>query len=318
VNKNCGYLQGNLEHHLDHLAPFCSLMGWPLIVTDEAIFQLANRYYPGLEVCHINSLEAPFEVTQNFDHVVTTLARAAFDDIFQIAESSLQKRLKTSWLPHGNSDKGHSIPYMEALQNEETVLVYGQKMIDFLRQKDVIKPQLLPVGNFRSVYFKKHRDFYNKVLDEMGLPSCFILYAPTWKDGENSGSFDAAIDNVLNVAKEFPLVIKPHPIELEKAHVIQKKLRSSCLWLDHFPPIYPLLQRTSHLITDFSSVGYDFLTYKRPLLFYHTSEQACSFLHPCGTVVQDQDLLTCIKNPYLPLDKIQDLEAYTFARVDNV
>ncbi|MGH2611843.1 MAG: hypothetical protein ACRDFB_02200, partial [Rhabdochlamydiaceae bacterium] len=152
MRKFAGYLQGNLEHYLDHLAPFCSLMGWPLIVTDEAIYQLAIAYYPNLTLHLWNPLEAPFEVTKQFDTIVTTLPRIAFDEIFFIAEVAMGKRLKTVWLPHGSSDKGHLLPWMEALSYEETAFVYGPKMIDFLVQKNVKIPHLIPVGNFRYVY----------------------------------------------------------------------------------------------------------------------------------------------------------------------
>ncbi len=64
-------------------------MGWPLIVTEEEIFQLCRLYYPDLCVEQWNVIEAPFEVTKQFDVIVTTLPRAAFDDIFFIAEATL-------------------------------------------------------------------------------------------------------------------------------------------------------------------------------------------------------------------------------------
>lgn len=296
--RGVGYLQGNLEHHLDHLAPFCSLMGWPLVVTEEKIFEWAHLYYPRLQVFLWSSLEATFEVTRHFDLVVTTLPRVAFDELFFIAEASLGKRLRTMWLPHGNSDKGHLVPWMEALQSEETVLVYGPRMIDFLAQKKVLHTikNIIPIGNFRFAYFQKHREFYNKLLDSMHLTTPFVLYAPTWSDAELSSSFEGAIDHVIHELSSFPLVVKPHPNAADKPLVIQKKLSydSKVTWLDHFPPVYPLLERTSHLIGDFSSIGYDFLTFNRPMFFFNPTQRPEKdegrFLQRYGTTLTQSNL----------------------------
>ncbi len=317
MDKYAGYLQGNLEHHLDHLAPFCSLMGWPLIVTDEDIYKLGLAYYPDLTLHLWNPLEAPFEAAKQFDSVVTTLPRAAFDEIFFIAEASLGKRLKTFWLPHGNSDKGHLLPWMEALRSEDAAFVYGPKMIDFLAQKNVKIPTMIRVGNFRYVYFQKHRQFYENLLDTIGLKKSFILYAPTWKDAEGSGSFERAIDQVIERLSHLQLVIKPHPNESEDIRTIQRKLTCKAVWLDHFPPIYPLLERTSHLIGDFSSIGYDFLQFKRPMFFlnFNRSDPGC-FLHRYGTVVSEHDLSSLpslLNAPHHAFhDQMQSLSAYTF------
>lgn len=305
MNK-AGYLQGNLEHHLDHLAPFCSLMGWPLIVTDEEIYRLGLSYYPDLTLHLWSPLEAPFEVTKQFDVVVTTLPRIAFDEIFFIAELMLDKRLKTFWLPHGNSDKGG----MEALASEEAAFVYGPKMIDCIKAKNINIPTLIPIGNFRYIYFQKHRQFYEKILDEMGLEKSFVLYAPTWKDAENSSSFEMAVDDLIDSG---PLVIKPHPNELEDMRVIQRQLISKATWLDHFPPIYPLLERTTHLIGDFSSIGYDFLRYNRPMFFFNPSQRPEGdpgrLLHEYGTMISSPIELKVTNHPSA---KIQSLATYTF------
>jgi hypothetical protein len=319
MSDYAGYLQGNLEHHLDHLAPFCSLMGWPLVLTDESIYQLARLYYPDLTLILWSPLEAPFETTKQFDTIVTTLPRSSFDEFFFIAEAALRKRLKTLWLPHGNSDKGHLLPWMEALEGEETALVYGPKMIDFLDQKKVKISNIIPVGNFRYLYFQKHRKFYEELLDSMGLKKSFILYAPTWKDAENSSSYEAFIDSVIQQLSDFPLVVKPHPNESEDIRVIKKKLIGKCVFLDHFPPIYPLLQRTSHLLGDFSSIGYDFLMFCRPMFFFNPSNRSPDdpgrLLHSYGTELtldQIASLPQLLQKPQPPSEKIKTLATYTF------
>lgn len=318
MSRYAGYLQGNLEHHLDHLAPFCSLMGWPLIVTDGEIYKLGSLYYPDLDLHLWSPQEAPFEMTKQFSTVLTTLPRAAFDAIFFIAEITLGKRLKTVWLPHGNSDKGQKLPWMEALSSEEAAFVYGPKMIDFLEQKNVKIPTVIPVGNFRYIYYQKHRQFYQNHLDMLGLKKSFVLYAPTWNDAEGPSSFDQSIDAVLESLSHLPLVIKPHPNEVENIGVIQRKLQSQAAWLDHFPPIYPLLDRTSHLIGDFSSIGYDFLPFNRPMFFLNSRGASQCSLHRCGTVINDVPALPAlIQTPHQPSHEIQSLAIYTFGETST-
>lgn len=295
--RKAGYLHGNLEHHLDHLAPFCSLMGYPLIVTENEIFELGKRYYPDLDIRYCNPLEAPFEVTEHFDFIVTTLPRALFDDIFFIAEASLGKRLKTAWLPHGNSDKGN----LEPLAAEEILLVYSSNFMIPSPSQTVI-----PIGNFRAIYFQRHRLFYQSLLNSMKLKNPITLYAPTWDDS----SLENAADTLLQELSDFPLVIKPHPNQAQTPLAIQKKLSCDC-WLDNFPPIYPLLERTSHFIGDFSSIGYDFLYFNRPMFFLKCPKTAA--LHECGKIVALLDLPKALLQPQNQLEAVrQKLYTDTF------
>lgn len=312
MNDVAGYLQGNLEHHLDHLAPLCSLMGWPLIVTDEELYKLAEAYYPDLTIHLWSPLEAPFKVTEKFNTVITTLPRISFDEIFFIAEASLRKRLQTIWLPHGNSDKGQILPWMEALRGEEAAFVYGPKMVDFLKEKEVYISRLIPIGNFRYLYFKKHQTFYENLLDKMGLSKTFVLYAPTWRDAEDSSSFEEHVDALIEQLKHVPLVIKPHPNELEESSVVQRVLRNKVQWVTHFPPIYPLLSRTTHLVGDFSSIGYDFLQFNRPLIFLNSPKSGGKFLHAYGTTGSPKEL--CLDRLIHPSKKIEELKNYTFGK----
>ena len=50
LKKSAGLIYGKLAHHLDHIAPLCSLMQIPLIVTEEEIARAARQFYPGVEV----------------------------------------------------------------------------------------------------------------------------------------------------------------------------------------------------------------------------------------------------------------------------
>lgn len=290
IDKAAGLIYGPLEHHLDHLAPFCSLMQIPLVLTEEELSEKARLYYPELEVLHWGCLEAPFKVVESFDTLFYSTPRILFDEVFFIAEASLRKKIKTVWLPHGNSDKGHASYFMEGLKDEQTLLVYGQKMIDFVHQKKVFQ-KCIKIGNFRLEYYHRHKHFYDSWIQKLQLPSQkVILYAPTWQDGENSSSFYDAVPHLIDqLPADHFLLIKLHP-NLEKDIRCQQLMlqndHSNVRFLSDFTPIYPILDKVDLYLGDMSSVGYDFLAFNRPMFFFNPTQREHSdpglYLHRCG------------------------------------
>lgn len=314
-SKSAGLLYGPLEHHLDHLAPFCSLKGIPLVVTEEEIGEQARLYYPDLTVLKWNCLEMPFKIVERFEALYCTMTRPFYDELFFIAEKTLHKNLQTHWLPHGNSDKGHHTLWMEALKDEPNILVYGSKMVDFLRLKGISQPSVA-TGNFRLEYYRRHHSFYQNLIDPWCPPGTkIILYAPTWEDGENSTSFFKEIEPLISqIPPGYCLWIKPHP-NLEKdirteQLALQYEGFAGVRFLRHFAPIYPILEKTDIYLGDSSSIGYDFLAFNRPMFFFNPNNHPLSdpslFLHRCGCTLesaahffeilsQDQSHLTKIR-----------------------
>lgn len=322
--RSAGFIYGPLEHHLDHLAPFCSLMQIPLILTDEDLLQTARLYYPNLTLLHWNCLDAPFEVVQAFDTLFYSTPRCMHDEVFFIAEATFRKKMKTIWLPHGNSDKGHASLLMEGLKNEETVLVYGPKMVDFLKAKQVFKPSI-SLGNFRLEYYRRHKNFYNALIQKLSLPPMkTLLYAPTWQDGENSTSFFQAADSLTEqLPSDLLLLIKLHP-NLEKdtrvlQFMLQHETHPNVRFLTRFTPIYPILERTDLYMGDLSSIGYDFLTFNRPMLFFNPTSRDPSdpglYLHRCGETIQPSQIFHFLDHDQSHLTPLrEETYAYTFGK----
>ncbi|MES2272905.1 MAG: CDP-glycerol glycerophosphotransferase family protein [Chlamydiota bacterium] len=296
--NSAGLIFDTSLHYLDHLGPFCSLMQWPLLICEDSIVNLACKYYPDLKVIEENALRIKFP-----KHLVACdphqLLQAAFPTL-------LTEQTSTFWLPHGNSDKGWKSPFFEGLQKDATALVYGQKMIDFMKAKNVFLKTLC-VGNFRAKYYEKHRSFYQKIVqDEITslLPqgNKNFLYAPTWNDSEGNGSF-WQIFPIL--AKALPnhcnLLVKLHPntsqqfdIQLEIL-MGQFQNRKNILFLPEFPPIYPLLEISDAYIGDMSSIGYDFLKFDRPMYFLNPTGRDAKtdqglFLFRCGEEILPEQL----------------------------
>ncbi len=276
-----GLLYGPESHHLDHLGPLCGILGIPLIVTEEAIALAARKCYPHLDIIFSDYLTVAQHLVTHYQIIFYSIPRVLFDEIFFFAQKLAQKKIHTVWCPHGNSDKGSNIPYMEALHQEEAALVYGQQMVDVLQRKKVFKQLKSHVvtGNFRNAYYQKNKRFFDNLAEKevfRRLPPSekIILYAPTWKDYEKTSSFfEAAVPLIENLPDDWSLIIKPHPNLLFQeefridSFIHKYESHSDILFLTDFPPIYPLLNRIDIYIGDMSSIGYDFLTFDRPLFF---------------------------------------------------
>jgi teichoic acid glycerol-phosphate primase len=311
MHSFAGLIFDDSRHYIDHLAPFCALHGWPLIVCEGAVGDLARRYYPGLEV-----IERPL---WNLTLPKTVVAC----DPRPLIESAIpgNPKINLLWLPHGNSDKGWNSPIFEPLRGE-TALVYGQKMIDFMKENQVC-PRMIRVGNFRERFFAQNRSFYDRLLaNEIFLPKARMtyLYAPTWNDAEGNGCFWEMFPILTaHLPDDCNLIVKIHPnTALQFAPEIERILgqyakRTNLFFLTEFPPIYPLLSICDAYIGDMSSIGYDYLFWKRPMYFLKKAVRS-QFLYRCGIeIFPDQIPSIFEKNNNEDRKAIQaKVYAYTF------
>lgn len=313
---NCaGLIYDDNLYYLDHLAPFCSLIRRPLIVCEGTIAEQAAQYYPNLHVVQKNILETQVPKTVISCGDTLQLKRAFPNQIFS-----------NVWLPHGNSDKGWHSSTFEILQSGEKAIVYGQKMIDFMTALNVF-PQTIQVGNFRRYYFDQHRTFYQKIIASellARLPSKAnrtFLYAPTWEDRENNGSFWSVFPRLAeSVPDNCNLIVKIHPntVQLYEARIeaaIGKYGKKNILILTEFFPIYPLLSICDAYIGDMSSIGYDFLSFNKPMYFINASQRNMSdpglYLFRCGQECKGADVFNLPSKDFSQIQK--ETYEYTFA-----
>ena len=298
MNRLGGILLAPDTHHLDHLAPLCSLLKIPLILSTQEQQRLATTYYPDLATRPLESAEA---IVKQFDSLITSTPRALFDQTFFFAQHLLGKEIETFWCPHGNSDKGRVSTFMEGLKEEGTALVYGPLMADFLKAKGITAQQIT-IGNYRLAYFEKHRGFYKGLLPPLQKTTT-RLWAPTWNDEEKSSSFPWALQPLLqNLPEKWQLIIKLHPHLYDQftskiaALKSQIEERPNIHLVEGFPPIYPLLEKVDLYVGDRSSIGYDYLAFDRPMVFFdkpnpHLPLLSCGptapFADPYPTIVEE-------------------------------
>jgi hypothetical protein len=281
-----GLIFNDSSHYLDHLAPFCALRKWPLILCEPSLAHLAREHYPGLTV-----IERPWSELKLPKKIISCHPQPMLQSAFPFAN------IQTFWLPHGNSDKGWKSAAFEQLRYEQTALVYGRKMIDCIQEKNGQLPhlQIETVGNFREAYYRQNKTFYRDLVQKkFSVKGKALLYAPTWGDFEDNSSFWQAFPILAKYLPDhYTLLVKPHPNtitafapELERL-IGQYEKKTNILWILDFPPIYPLLEICDGYVGDMSSIGYDFLFFNRPMYFLNAQKRDIKtdpglYLYRCG------------------------------------
>ncbi len=334
-----GLIYGPSSHYIDHLAPLCSLLNIPLFVTEEEEEELLSTFYPEVKAVRVDSIRLPDLFIEKIDIAFVCTPRILFDEVFFFAQKLRNKKVHTIWVPHGNSDKGHRSAFMEGLNKEEVALVYGNKMIDFLKEKkafDQLKKHVC-LGNFRKAYYVQHKAFYEKIVSEKVLKKMptaekTILYAPTWNDSESSSSFSEATPFLIkNLPTQWNLLIKLHPNLLmgneEKIEKLMEKYEDNerVRFILDFPPVYPLLELSDIYIGDFSSIGYDFIGFDRPMFFLNTQKRDPKtdlglYLYKCGVEIRPEEYekiyeiiqKELMKDSLLFSEERKKVDAYTF------
>lgn len=294
--KSAAFNTGPDFHLLDHIAPLASLHGWPLIVTEEHNFALAQRYYPEVKIRFMPDLERKLgSVAEEFDTFIECKywqphLKALIRDLYK-------KEVELVFCPHGQSDKGFQTPLLAPYAMQDCILVYGELMIEMLKEL-AIWPQLkkwVRVGNYRLAHYLEHQAFYDDLAEKeifSGLSKAkpTLLYAPTWKDADGATTFFEQLPKILHeLDSDWNLIVKVHPLLEQRepgrfyslSHLIDKRADSR-LVID-FPPVYPILSRSDAYLGDYSSVGYDFLAFQRPMYFLRNASIPEGRLQQCGS-----------------------------------
>ncbi|GAB5411520.1 MAG: hypothetical protein ChlgKO_06340 [Chlamydiales bacterium] len=292
--RTCALIFGDNIAYLDHIAPLAALLDIPLVVTENELFELANRYYPDLVILHYDWIEVTKRLVPEYDVIITNLPAFFLRKLFRVAEMMAGKKILSIWVPHGNSDK--NFPF-EGLPHETIAIIYGEQMEQIFKKRGVYEqiPHVLTVGNYRLSYYKRMKTFYDKMLASEVLPHLSsekktILYAPTWNDGgDTSTLFVTAPSLIDKLTPKYNLIIKLHPntsiLDMNGLQALMREYGDSVLFLEQYPPIYPLLNLADFYIGDISSIGYDFLQFDKPMLFLHPDPNLP--LHQVGIQVDD-------------------------------
>jgi CDP-glycerol glycerophosphotransferase len=102
-----------------------------------------------------------------------------------------------------------------------------------------------------------------------------FLYAPTFRDAEKGRwLLSAGIDRVAQTvaARGDVLIVNLHPVEQQLIPQLAPHL-PEVVFVRPRTDLYPLLSQTSALITDYSSVMFDYLQLQRPILLFRPDHE---------------------------------------------
>lgn len=119
-------------------------------------------------------------------------------------------------------------------------------------------------------------DFVSTIKSKIGLPKekKVVLYAPTWRDDARKGnSWEYTFDLKLDFERMKGALADDHVILLRLHHLIADTLDLSgyegfIFDVSHYDDTTEILAISDLLITDYSSIFFDYMTTKRPILFY--------------------------------------------------
>lgn len=288
------------DTHLDHLGVLAGLLEIPLIITDKKSYELAKVFYPSLD-CH---LMEPAELSLDFlsaeFNVIFGTGKYWCMELMPLFQLLFGKRMRHVFCPHGNSDKGSTLA-PGSHPPQDISLIYGAQMRDLLKRTGAlaVTQQTVTTGNYRYPFYRKHRSFYDRlayerIFSRFSKEKKTILYAPTWSNEENPTAFFEACSILIEqLAPFYNLLIKLHPFleqhEPAQLSYLQERYRNydSAAFVTDFPAVYPLLAKSDLYLGDFSSVGYDFLAFDRPLYFFNPRQNeikrdAKPLLYRCG------------------------------------
>lgn len=297
------------SHLLDHICPLAELLKMPLYVTEERNEELVKSYYPNVGVFY-----KPYDDlswTVNYDILFKSSFWMAnpIDLLLNSSKKNSKKKMHFGFCPHGNSDKGYKKPILAPITKQDIVLIYGEHMVQRLKTQklwDQIRNPIF-IGNYRLAFYRKYQNFYDNLVEKeifsrLNPKNSNLLYAPTWDDSEESTSFfKFGKDLFKSLTSNYNLIVKLHPLLEEKEpalfyHIIsQAESFPNIRILTDFPLIYPLLSRCDIYLGDFSSIGYDFLVFDRPLFFLDPHEKILQkdysrYLHQCGMCIPTNDI----------------------------
>jgi len=283
--------------HLDHLAPLCEALQIPLIVTEPDHEKLAQIFYPMIEIQYRPLRDLHLDFLAKWEGILTCGKFWAME-LRPLLRLIKGVDVRLIFAPHGHSDKEE---FLDEPIHQDIDLVYGPRM-----KKARKNPKAIEMGNIRRAFYQKYKGHFDTLASPFfQTKKQNVLYAPTWESRATPTSFFEQIEKIVSLlAGKYHLLIKLHPLLEENNpalyHANIGQYESKATFIENFPAIYPLLEKTDIYLGDHSSIGYDFLCYDRPMFFL--SEKGA--LMECGrkftgSVNKHQRELSSIRKKHL-------------------
>lgn len=148
-------------------------------------------------------------------------------------------------------------------------------------------------------------DNYNKI----------ILYVPTWRENKLYDNYkNIKFDLINEYCKKnlFIFVIKLHPEEKSK---LQSNSFSNVILLNNKSDLYTFLPYTDTIITDYSSIYFDYLLLDKPIIFFPFDKE--DYLTKQRNIVYDYEEITPGKHVFDTNELIEEIDNLLIKNNDN-
>lgn len=190
----------------------------------------------------------------------------------------------------------------------------------FMEAFDLSEENMLPIGIPRTDFFydhEKHEEIKEKFFRKYPalIGKKIILYAPTYRDYEEEQELHLNIDLLYeHLKEEYALLIRFHPSVT--IHFENEKYKDFVFDFSYYHDINELLIVADYLISDYSSVPFEFSILEKPMIFYPYDLQKYEKergiwrkyeeMVPGPIVMSTEEIIHVIKNHDFDLDKIKE------------
>ena len=125
------------------------------------------------------------------------------------------------------------------------------------------------LGNVDNVLLEEEKEYLKKIEEAKNENKKILFYAPTFRDESGTMIFGTKTDEELQDfisflnSNDIALMVKMHAVERRKIEGVE-----NCIFLDSNCDISVFMQYADGLITDYSSVYFDYLIFDKPIIFY--------------------------------------------------
>lgn len=165
--------------------------------------------------------------------------------------------------------------YLRRFKNYDYLVVPSDFVSEYAQHAFKIHPKILKTGYPRNdVFFKNHTNLERKQIKikyKLPIDKKIVLYTPTWRNQDKKHPTD--INSLFNVKKMYEslnnntvIVVKNH--NFEKLTGIDKKYQDKIMFVNKEADIESLYIISDAVITDYSSVMFDYSLLDKPMIFW--------------------------------------------------
>lgn len=202
--------------------------------------------------------------------------------------------------------------YKEAFGVEDSkILVTGSPRVDIFFDEE--KCSIL-----RSEFYKENTSLEGKKI---------ILYAPTFRDNQSNKLSEELYQLVDGINEESVILLRLHP-SLNEGVSIPKKYESKIINMSSYNNLVQLLLVSDALISDYSSIIYEYSILEKPMLFYsydlhEYSKRGRGFYEDYESYVPGvicyslKDLIIEIKKLEVDIDRVKNFKIKNHEYIDG-